>query len=42
LRSRYKIQMEYYRNTLQTILNVPVKGYLYFFKFGQLSIDDQS
>src|SRR5699024_11900002 len=39
LRARYKIQMEYYRNTLQTILGEPVKGYLYFFKFGQLSID---
>ena len=42
LRARYKIQMEYYRNTLQTILGEPVKGYLYFFKFGQLSIDDKS
>ncbi|MGW9985349.1 helicase-exonuclease AddAB subunit AddA [Staphylococcus cohnii] len=42
LRTRYKIQMEYYRNTLQTILGKSVKGYLYFFKFGQLSIDDKS
>ncbi|PHK49874.1 helicase-exonuclease AddAB subunit AddA [Staphylococcus edaphicus] len=40
LRDRYKIQMEYYRNTLETILKKDVKGYLYFFKFGQLSIDD--
>ena len=40
LRERYKIQMEYYRNTLETILKTNVKGYLYFFKFGQLSIDE--
>ncbi|WP_436861089.1 helicase-exonuclease AddAB subunit AddA [Staphylococcus caeli] len=39
LRSRYKVQMEYYRNTLETILKTEVKGYLYFFKFGQLSIE---
>ncbi|SCS54345.1 ATP-dependent nuclease subunit A [Staphylococcus caeli] len=39
LRSRYKVQMEYYRNTLETILKTDVKGYLYFFKFGQLSIE---
>ncbi|WP_251943218.1 helicase-exonuclease AddAB subunit AddA [Staphylococcus sp. Marseille-Q5304] len=39
LKDRYKIQMAYYRNTLETILNKEVKGYLYFFKFGQLSID---
>ncbi|MGJ5701948.1 helicase-exonuclease AddAB subunit AddA [Staphylococcus equorum] len=39
LRARYKIQMEYYRTTLETILKTEVKGYLYFFKFGQLSID---
>ncbi|MCG7339415.1 helicase-exonuclease AddAB subunit AddA [Staphylococcus sp. ACRSN] len=39
LKTRYKIQMAYYRNTLETILNTNVKGYLYFFKFGQLSID---
>lgn len=39
LRSRYKVQMDYYRNTLETLLNADVKGYLYFFKFGQLSID---
>ncbi|MEJ7219627.1 helicase-exonuclease AddAB subunit AddA [Staphylococcus gallinarum] len=39
LKSRYKVQMTYYRNTLETILNTNVKGYLYFFKFGQLSID---
>ncbi|MGW7888054.1 helicase-exonuclease AddAB subunit AddA [Staphylococcus xylosus] len=40
LRERYKVQMEYYRNTLETILKTNVKGYLYFFKFGQLSIDE--
>lgn len=34
LKSRYKVQMTYYRNTLETILNTNVKGYLYFFKFG--------
>ncbi|MEP9851444.1 helicase-exonuclease AddAB subunit AddA [Staphylococcus aureus] len=39
LRARYKVQMEYYRATLETILKTEVKGYLYFFKFGQLSID---
>ncbi|WP_278926415.1 helicase-exonuclease AddAB subunit AddA [Staphylococcus auricularis] len=39
LRQRYQIQMTYYRNTLETILSQEVQGYLYFFKFGQLSID---
>ncbi|HJE01677.1 helicase-exonuclease AddAB subunit AddA [Staphylococcus auricularis] len=39
LRQRYQIQMTYYRNTLETILGQEVQGYLYFFKFGQLSID---
>jgi ATP-dependent helicase/nuclease subunit A len=40
LRNRYKIQMTYYKNTLETILNTEVKGYLYFFKYGQLSVDE--
>jgi ATP-dependent helicase/nuclease subunit A len=40
LRDRYKIQMTYYKNTLETILNTEVKGYLYFFKYGQLSVDE--
>lgn len=40
LRDRYKIQMTYYKNTLETILNTEVKGYLYFFKYGQLSIEE--
>ncbi|WP_256960908.1 hypothetical protein, partial [Staphylococcus argenteus] len=29
---------KYYQNTLQTILNTDVKGYLYFFKFGTLQL----
>ena len=40
LRQRYKIQMTYYQKTLETILDKQVKGYLYFFKYGQLSIED--
>lgn len=40
LRDRYKIQMTYYKNTLETILNTEVKGYLYFFKYGQLSVEE--
>lgn len=40
LRDKYKIQMKYYQNTLETILNSKVYGYLYFFQFGQMSIDD--
>lgn len=39
LKEKYQIQMKYYRNTLETILKQPVKGYLYFFKFGMLEID---
>ncbi|WP_088808312.1 helicase-exonuclease AddAB subunit AddA [Staphylococcus argenteus] len=38
LKNKYKIQMKYYQNTLQTILNTDVKGYLYFFKFGTLQL----
>ncbi len=38
LKNKYKIQMKYYQNTLQTILNKEVKGYLYFFKFGTLQL----
>ena len=40
LKQKYQIQMEYYRNTLETILKQPVQGYLYFFKFGMLTIDE--
>ena len=40
LKQKYQIQMEYYRNTLETILKQPVQGYLYFFKFGMLKIDE--
>ncbi|UDI78731.1 helicase-exonuclease AddAB subunit AddA [Staphylococcus taiwanensis] len=40
LRDKYKIQMTYYKNTLETILNTKVYGYLYFFQFGQMSIED--
>lgn len=40
LRQRYNIQMTYYQKTLETILDTQVKGYLYFFKYGQLSIED--
>lgn len=40
LRDKYKIQMKYYKNTLETILNSKVYGYLYFFQFGQLSIEE--
>ncbi|TBW84856.1 hypothetical protein, partial [Staphylococcus hominis] len=40
LKEKYQIQMTYYRNTLETILKRPVKGYLYFFKVGTLEIDD--
>ena len=40
LKDKYQIQMKYYRNTLETILQTKVKGYLYFFKFGMLEIDD--
>ncbi|UMT77490.1 helicase-exonuclease AddAB subunit AddA [Staphylococcus roterodami] len=38
LKNKYKIQMKYYQNTLQTILKTEVKGYLYFFKFGTLQL----
>ncbi|MBO1199498.1 helicase-exonuclease AddAB subunit AddA [Staphylococcus simiae] len=38
LKEKYRIQMNYYRNTLQTILNTTVHGYLYFFKFGTLEL----
>lgn len=38
LKERYRIQMQYYRNTLETILDTEVKGYLYFFQFGTLDI----
>ncbi|CVY69732.1 MULTISPECIES: helicase-exonuclease AddAB subunit AddA [Staphylococcus] len=40
LRDKYKIQMKYYKNTLETILNKRVNGYLYFFQFGEMSIED--
>ena len=40
LRDKYKIQMKYYKNTLETILNSKVYGYLYFFQFGQMSIEE--
>lgn len=40
LKEKYQIQMKYYRNTLETILKQPVQGYLYFFKFGMLTIDE--
>lgn len=39
LKDKYRIQMKYYRNALETMLNTSVKGYLYFFKFGTLSLD---
>ncbi|MCD8914344.1 helicase-exonuclease AddAB subunit AddA [Staphylococcus simulans] len=42
LKDRYKVQMHYYRAALETILNTKVKGYLYFFKFGTLSLDDSN
>ena len=38
LKDKYRIQMNYYRNTLQTILKTTVHGYLYFFKFGTLEL----
>ena len=40
LRERYRVQMQYYKDTLETILDTEVKGYLYFFKFKTLSIED--
>ncbi|MCU5745970.1 helicase-exonuclease AddAB subunit AddA [Staphylococcus sp. SQ8-PEA] len=40
LRQRYKIQMQYYKDTLEAILKTEVKGYLYFFKFKTLSLED--
>ena len=40
LRDKYKIQMKYYKNTLETILNKRVNGYLYFFQFAEMSIED--
>ena len=30
LKEKYQIQMTYYRNTLETILKRPVKGYFIF------------
>ena len=39
LKEKYRVQMAYYQRTLETILKVPVYGYLYFFQYGVLSID---
>lgn len=38
LKEKYRIQMQYYKNALETMLHTEVKGSLYFFQFGRLSI----
>lgn len=39
LREKYRVQMEYYKRALETILKRPVSGRLYFFKFGEIFIN---
>lgn len=41
LKARYEVQMYYYQSALETILQREVKGFLYFFKFGTLSLDEK-
>lgn len=38
---KYEVQMEYYKNTLETILQRPVEGYLYFFQYGTKHIKEK-
>nr|MDK7244695.1 helicase-exonuclease AddAB subunit AddA [Staphylococcus lugdunensis] len=35
LKEKYRIQMQYYKNALETMLHTEVKGSLYFFQFGR-------
>ncbi|TDM03776.1 helicase-exonuclease AddAB subunit AddA [Macrococcus carouselicus] len=38
-RSRYAVQMKYYRKALEEMLGQPVKGYLYFFDYKELEVE---
>ncbi|BGE82905.1 helicase-exonuclease AddAB subunit AddA [Staphylococcus petrasii] len=40
LREKYKIQMKYYQNTLETILGAKVSGSLYFFQYEEISVNE--
>lgn len=38
LKLRYEVQMNYYKKTLEVILDEPVTGYLYFFEAGMVEV----
>lgn len=38
LKLRYEVQMNYYKKTLEVILDEPVTGYLYFFEAGTVEV----
>ncbi|WP_323702899.1 helicase-exonuclease AddAB subunit AddA [Mammaliicoccus sp. Dog046] len=40
MKKKYEVQMQYYKNTLETILQQPVEGYLYFFQYGTKHIKE--
>ena len=40
MKQKYEVQMQYYKNTLETILQQPVEGYLYFFQYGTKHIKE--
>lgn len=39
---KYEVQMQYYKKTLETILQQPVEGYLYFFQYGTKHIKESN
>ncbi|MGV3243546.1 helicase-exonuclease AddAB subunit AddA [Staphylococcus sp. 11262D007BW] len=40
LKEKYRVQMYYYQKALESVLGQKVSGRLYFFKFGEIKIDD--
>nr|WP_275589310.1 MULTISPECIES: helicase-exonuclease AddAB subunit AddA [unclassified Mammaliicoccus] len=42
MKQKYEVQMQYYKNTLETILQQPVEGYLYFFQYGTKHIKENN
>ncbi|GGA99018.1 helicase-exonuclease AddAB subunit AddA [Macrococcus hajekii] len=38
-RTKYKVQMHYYRKALEEMLKKPVKGYLYFFDYQEVEVE---
>lgn len=42
MKKKYEVQMQYYQSTLETILQKPVEGYLYFFQYGTKHIKENN